>query len=489
MLMEKRGNVINKFSSFISFTGNNHQIKLNWQVDLELENSMRLKVAADPDAKESFWAQYFLKMLLIQYQPDCKNVLNFNPGCIPTAKKHFSAYLQEACFKAAKDIHYEFKYIKHKYSLEECFQIANVAASSPSKFFKSFNLERETINVEAYAIAAFKRFIRNQIYHQDLEARRTRFSNYGLLKDLSFRELNEALSAQNFHSEKIILYRLVWQCFHEVFQPTPNSLARTRNPSQNDFAAIASYYNQRCNQLNVNHVSATDITIQEMLLTCINAAKNYRTKQYFSFEEDYYDISDATPSTWDILIEQEEWRQVQVIVDNLFTNMPQLCQIIFKLWQGLNLTQAEIANLLKSKYPELQKQYQVARQIKRYTRNILKEFAEQWNQVNLEIYLSCDHNIERIKSALDNCLESYCKQLFCSILDTNLKRIIHANQKKCDLDRDLNSLMEIKLKLIELFQHELEQNMCLETNSLSVVNQKLVDFVNEWIEKQDDFYE
>jgi len=464
--MEKRGNIINKFSSFISFTGDNHQIKLNWQVDLVLENSMKLKVAADPQAQESFWVQYFLKMLLVKHQFN-------NLECIPTAKKHFSAYLQEACLKAAKDIHDELKYIKHKYSLEECFQIANIAASSPNIFFKNFNFERNKINIEAYAITAFKRFIRNQIYDQDLEARRTRFSNYGLLKNLSVKELNEALLAQNFNHEQIILYRLGWQCFNEIFQPPSNRLSRTANPSENDFKAIASYYNQRCDQLNLINVSTTDITIKEILTSCINAAKNYRAKQYFAFEENYHGIDDTTSSSLDVLIQQEEWQQVQIIVDNLFTNMPELCQVIFKLWQGLNLTQTEIANLLKFKYSELQKQYQVARQLKRYTRSILREFAEEWNKVNSEIYLDSDKDIEKIQSALDKCLELYCQKVVFSILDKIcLKNQI--NTKKCDLNHPLN--------LIKLFQKELETSLCLETNSLSAVNHKLVDIVNEWIE-------
>ncbi|MGB3649699.1 MAG: sigma-70 family RNA polymerase sigma factor, partial [Rivularia sp. (in: cyanobacteria)] len=427
--------------------------------------------------------------------------------CIPTAKRHFSAYLQEACFKAAKDIHYEFKYIKHKYSLKECFQIANVVASSPSKFFKSFNFERDKINVEAYAITALKRFIRNQIYQHDLEARRTRFSNYGLLKDLSVRELNEALQAQNYQEEQIILYRLVWQCFNEVFQPVPNRLIRKQNPSENDFTAIASYYNQRCQQLHLVNAFATDIKIQEMLAVCVNVAKNYRTKQYFSYEEDYYGFLCAAPPILDVLIQREEWQEVKVIVDNLFNNMPQLCQIIFKLWQGLNLTQTEIANLLKSKYPELQKQYQVARQLKRYNRNILREFALSWNQVNSEVYLNCEQDIERIKSALDNCLKSHCKQLLFSILDviinkinneerTNLfTQIESADRFICgettyDLNSDSNLATAMKLKLIELFQHELEKSMCLETDSLSILSHKLVDVVNEWMQvKQDNFYE
>ncbi|MGD1913558.1 MAG: sigma-70 family RNA polymerase sigma factor [Rivularia sp. (in: cyanobacteria)] len=498
--MEKRQNLVNKFSSFLSLRDDSHQLRLIWQIDPELEKKMKLKVEADPNAKEKFWAQYFIRVLLVQYQSN-QNLLQLNPECsLPIVKRHLSAYLQESCLKAAKEIHRELKYIKHKYSVEEYFQIANIAASSPGKLFKSFNFARDKINIEAYAIAAFKRFVRNQIYQQDLEARRTRFSNYGLLRNLSVAEFNESLVAQNFQNNQIILYRLAWQCFNEISELTPNRLSNIKKPSNADFTAIASYYNQRCERLNFPHISANYITIETMLSSCIHAARNYRAKQYLAFEENYNIIPDA-PSILDVLIQQEEWHQVQVIVKKLFTNMPELCKIIFQLWQGLNLTQTEVANILKDKYPELQKQYQVARKLKRCSRSILKKFAEEWNQINSEVYVNDDRDIKRIKSALEQCLKLYCREIYFSFLDKNIKvftdeeknNILNNNnsvnrlsnqQTNYDLEPESDFVAAIKLKLVKLFQCQLENNMCLPTNSLSRVNDRIVDFVNEWIESK-----
>ena len=494
MLIEKRKNLVNKFSSFISFTGDNSQNKaqLIWNIDFELEHKMKSNVEADPEAKEIFWAQYFLKVLLFQNCSDNQNFNQFNSECsFPTAKRHLSAYLQEACLKAAKDIHYEFRYIKHKYSLEECFQMANIAANSPGKFFRAFNFERNTINIESYAITAFKRFIRNSIYQQDLEARRTRISNYGLLKDLRAGELNDALAAQNFSNQQIILYRLVWQCFNEIVQLKPNGLSRTKKPSEKDFVAIASYYNQRCELLNLAHLPADDATIKEMLSICINIAKNYRNKQYFSLEENYYYISDDAPSGLNLLIQQEEWQEVQVIIDNLFTNMPELCQIIFKLWQGLNLTQAEIANLIKFQYPDLQKQYQIARQLQRYTRNILKEFAKQWNKINSEVYLNDEKDIKRIKSALEEYLKLYCKENLFLLIDKIIKEFSDEEKTRIFsciksenmlMNEQINSNLDSRFNLIVAIKSKFENDMHLEADSLSVVNYKIVDFVDEWIQ-------
>ena len=489
MLVKKRKNLIDKFSSFICFTGGDRQVQLSWKVDTRLEKCMQLKIEEDLEAKESFWAQYFLKILLIQHRQENENLSRLNPDTsLFLAHKHLSAYLQEACLKVAKDIYHEFNYIQYKYSLEEFFQIANIAANSPDKFFKSFNFERNKINIEAYAITAFKRFVRNQIYRQDLEARRTRFSSYGLLKDLSAGELNDSLRAKNLQSEQIVLHRLAWQCFYELLDMTANRSGRSRSPSREELSTIADYFNQRCSQLNIPDFTATDMMIYEMLETCIDAAKSYRNKQYLYFDESYYVISDPAPSKWDLLIQQEESQQLKSIFDSLFKNMPKQSQIVFQLWQGLNLTQTEIADILKYKYSNLQKQYQVARQIKKSTRYILKGFVSKWNQTNPEVYINDEKDIERIKSAFEKCLQVYCQKSIYSILDQIIQQFsdwekanIISSIKQNQLTVPLLSNDVTESRLLKLFKQYIETSMDLEKKSLSKVNYKIADVVNEWI--------
>ncbi len=489
MLVKKRKNLVDKFSSFIYFTDNSQQVQLSWKVDVKLENHMKLKIQKDSEAKESFWAQYFLKKLLIEKRSENESLSSLNPSCSSfTAKKHLSAYLQEACLKAAKDLYYEFSYIRYKYSFEDFFQLANIAANSPDKFFKNFNFERNQINIEAYAITAFKRFVRNQIYQQDLEARRTRFSSYGLLKDLSAGELNDALRAQNLQPEQIVLHRLVWQCFYEIFNMKPSRSGRSRSPSPLELSTIAGYFNQRCSQLNIPDLAATDLMIQKMLETCIDAAKSYRNKQYLYFDETYYGISDPAPSKLDLLIQQEESQQLQLIIDSLFKSMPKISQIIFHLWQGLNLTQTEIAVILKHKYSNLQKQYQVARHIKKYSRDILKEFVLEWNQTNPEVYINDEKDIEKIKSAFDQLLQVYCQKSIHSILDKIIQQLsdeektnIINNIKQNELIVPLLNDDVIESRLLKFFKQYMETNMDLQNNSLSKVNCKIADVINEWI--------
>ena len=131
---------------------------------------------------------------------------------------------------------------------------------------------------------------------------------------------------------------------------------------------------------------------------------------------------------------------------------------MFKLWQGLNLTQTEIAHLLKSKYSGLQKQYQVARQIKKYNRDILKKFASEWNQNNPEIYINNEKDIERIKYAFDKYFHIYCQQLIFPLLDKVFEEFEDENkenilmiQLETDYIKDFNELPKIITRFLENF--------------------------------------
>ena len=112
-----------------------------------------------------------------------------------------------------------------------------------------------------------------------------------------------------------------------------------------------------------------------------------------------------------------------------------------------------------------------------------------------------DRDIKRIKSALEQCLKLYCREIYFSFLDKNIKvftdeeknNILNNNnsvnrlsnqQTNYDLEPESDFVAAIKLKLVKLFQCQLENNMCLPTNSLSRVNDRIVDFVNEWIESK-----
>jgi hypothetical protein len=511
--MKKREDIVEKFSTFLSFGNANIPRNLIWHTDPELERYIKHLVKSEPEANKEFWARYFLKILTevshsqsreAENKKDTQTLIQTATGKFSVspssliAGRHLSAYLQEACLWASQKNYQKFKFLRHKYSLEEYFQIANSAANPPAKLFQNFNFEHPQSNIEGYAKTALLRFVSNTIYRQDIEAKRDRFSDYGLLKNLSIKELREALTYQGINKNQIPSYCLVWQCLDEIYQPNQSLANRNfKYPSETQLTQITFRYNQRQNQLNFSTATSVD-KIQDMLSTCIKAARNYRTKRFLPLEE-YDTISDFIPTPWDALLQEEASEEVQSIIWQLFSNMPEVGQIVLKLLLGLNLTQVEIASVLKSKYPELQKQYQVARHLARYNKNLLKDLANQWWKINPEISLNHDKDIERIKDAMVECLQSLCQNLLYSILDKVEQQCNHS-QKLLTLTNEINllkqqggkplivdlyeasnMLREIKHKLINSFKQELEIHMILTTKSLDLVESKIDVFVEEWI--------
>lgn len=497
--MNKRENIIQKFSTFLSFGDKNSGKFLLWQADPRLERQMQGIAKTNLDAQADFWARYFLKIAKGIYPISDtvgENTSQFVFSSV-MAGKHLSAYLQEACLWTAQKLYRKLTFLRHKYSIEEYFQIGNSVANPPAKILGSFNFEYPQANIEGYAKTIIIRAVKNQIYQQDVEAKRTKFSDYGLLKDLSNKELKESLAFANINQQQMNLYCLVCQCFNEIYQPSDGSISRSLEaPNQTQIQDITSCYNQRCSQLNWNIKLSTPEEIQEILITCIRLAREYRTRRFVPLEDKDKNVTDFKPNLLDIVIEEEERNEIYLLVYRLFTELSDISQVILTLWLGLNLTQTEIAMVLQDKYPELQKQYQIARQLGKISKILLKNFINEWNQVNPENLINDDKNTEYIKESLMNCLQLYCQRRLVNLL-TKIKNQFNRDEKVLILAKNndssmekltkifKNSTSEVSKRRVELrqslelaFENELESTMHLNKNSLFAVKCKISEFIN-----------
>ncbi|MBD2483834.1 sigma-70 family RNA polymerase sigma factor [Planktothrix sp. FACHB-1365] len=497
--MNKRDDIVQKFSTFLSFGDH----KAIWQADTQLERRMKYLVESDPEAKAEFWARYFLKMFRNLSQEGCQEFTNFDNTKLSThansitttrsqtleipsliTARHLSAYLQEACLWAAQKSYLKYKFIRYKYPLEEYFQMASSFTHLPAKLLKSFNLDHPRSNIEGYAKTVLFRLIRDQLYQQDLEVKRDKFSDYGLLRVLNAKELKESLLSHGIQQSKLDLYQIVWQYFNEIYPHQREGYnCNLEFDNREILTQIAEFYNQRINQLNLSEKVAQEDTIQAMLASCIKAARNYRTKQFIPLEE-YDNLSDPNPTPLDIAIQQEEIQQIQLIISKLFATLPEVGKIILILWQGLELTQSEIATVVKSQYPELQKQYQVARQLARYTKTILKQFVIEWNQVNPSQAIQDEQSLEVIKEALDDCLQLYCQQLVTSILQNVIDEMSEGDQLLVFAVKPNNINDQIcrhKQALINPFINQLEIELSLSKNAILPVRNKISNWVEEWL--------
>lgn len=458
--MKKRQCLDQKFSTFLNISEITNPSQ-TWQVELRLERAFNQQVQQHPEKTAEQWARYFLKVLQAKKSAETSTHRS-------QAEKYLSAYLQEACYHAAQKVQRQFHSIRYQYSLADFFQIGNLLVNQPAKLFRSFDLEYQHTHLESYARTAIFRFIGNTIYTQDLEAKREKFSDYGLLKDLSNKELKEALTSRGLSSHHIDLHCLARQCFEAIYQPQTHSGGRRLEaPSQAALVQMVACYNQRCDQFDFSTDLVDAQKMQAMLSTCIQSARTYRSNRVVILEDDNI-VSDSMPTPWEMIIQAEERQHTESLISDVFTTIPQTGQTLLKLWLGLNLTQTEIATVLQHNYPELQKQYQVARQIGRNNRNCLKELIQRCHRLNshLDDQVCCladTAKIELIQALLDECLQSQCK------------RLIHA-----ELEQLAQQSFMSQQDFIQAFETQLESHLKLVPRSLKSVDRKIIDVVDEW---------
>lgn len=449
--MKKRQSAVQKFSTFLSFSDTSPTTE--WITVLSLERALQSQLQHEPAAEAETWALHFLRDL----QAGAATRESF------IAEKYLSAYLQEACYQAAQKVQRQFRSIQYKYTSKDLFQIGNLLVSQPAKLFRSYQSDYQSTSLESYARTAIFRFIGNVIYTQDIEAKREKFSDYGLLKDLSNKELKEALIAQGISASQIGSYCLARYCYSVVFQPQVRQGSRTLTPpSQGDLIQIATCYNQQNAQLGLSPDLKDGIAIQAMLSTCIQAARQYRSQRIFPIENNDL-ISDLMPSPWDRVIALETRERVESLVAELFATIPAMGQTLLKLRLGLNLTQAEIAIALQRRYLELQQQYQVARQLGKQNRNLLKAFLQQCQRLNPDLSLQDDAAISLLQESLHECLQAYCQRSVYLDLEQLAQR--YDNQ-----DRAIVSALVGKL----------EADLDLPPGCLEFAYQKIANTVDDW---------
>lgn len=483
--MKKRQNHTQRFSTFLSFSGAKERLTpTQWLVDSSLERSINQKLQEYPERTTEEWALHFLIIL----QSSSSILSTDHSNHVRTlVEKHLSAYLQEVCYQSAQKLQRQFQSVQYKYSLTDLFQIGNLLVNQPLKLFRSFDPTYPNSSLESYASTAIYRFIGNTIYAQDLEAKREKFSDYGLLRDLSQKELKEALAFSGLEISQIEPHCFAKYCYNAVCQPQARQSSRKLDaPSQEELVQIATCYNQQSSSAMVQIVDAEGV--QAMLSTCIRAAREYRTNRVQTLLSDDV-ISDPMLTPWESAIQIEEREQVKSLVSQVFTTIPEMGQVLLKLWLGLNLTQSEIATILGQKYPELQKQYQVARHLGKYNRHLLKEFLTLCQQLNPSLPLQDDKAIELIQASLADCLQLHCRQLVYAELDRLTQRYSNEDEFaivaaliQVEQAYEASQSIDSRLVLIQAFEHQLEQDLTLLPGSFSFVTRKIVEAISEWLD-------
>lgn len=392
--MQRRQRTLEAFSTFIKFDID----KFNgWITDAKLRRSMNscLEKSQSKDSY-SFWALYWYK------------VWEDNPTSLAYA--HLSAYLQEACYWAARKFALNFS--GHS-SLSDYFQIA---IAHLGKILKNFNPEHSS-HLKSYAELSFERIIRDV-----LRVRREAdiCSDWSLLHKISRKRLIKSLQNTGLNAQIIENYVLAWECFQELYTSANTEIRQRGKPDNKTWDAIVSLYNnQRLTRFGSSSTAVNSQNIEKWLTSSAQATRNFLYPKLVSADVPLKD--DANSSLLDMLpgneqtsllnemIEEEETAEIQnqqaqlnEILNQAIAALDEQSQQLLQIYYSQQLTQTEIAKKLDIK------QYKVSRLLSGIRKSLLVALTE-WSQNTLHISLTSDV-IASINISLEEWLKFYYSQ-------------------------------------------------------------------------------
>ena len=499
-MQDQNGSIILKFSSFLEFPTDG--FSRVWRRDRKLQLNMQHLVEYALEDSQEFWARYFLRVL--RREMESSNCGEEN------AQKHLSAYLQKACEYVAVKLYYKHRrspILLGQYGLRDYFQIASLSSNSPQKLLKNFHLNLPT-SMTAYAQKRIEGEVKKVIRQENYHINRLKYSNWGLLRNVSRKELEKALQSTN--QQIVEQYVLVWQCFKEIYVPTISQGSRSLDtPTKEVFKAIADCYNQRRYLLACPVSTIETNTVEQILETCAQALRNWRTIHFVYPDAPMPDSS--ITNRWDLfaqdlseqalreplveLAKTEQWQAINSVLEQAFTELPNYEQTLLRLdKQGLGLTGTQIGQIFALK------QFQVSRQLKYSRRKLLKALA-QWCHDYLNIQLGNEER-KQLDDGLKSWLEKHCQAFLDNILEQVLLELtaegkeILQQRYRLVLTEDViakklgltsaevaNQVTTVKQQIQEDFITELEAKLELNPNTLSHYPEVIATFIKNKLPK------
>lgn len=387
--MYPRNDLVKLFSTFLQLEEEQFR---GWVSYPRLRRNMEAYLAEISETSAQFWAHYWHK----SWQTQTSDL----------ARAHLSAYLQEPAYWAAYHITRSFSQLH--YGLADCFQIA---IADLDTVLKGFN-PQQNASLKGYARTIFNNTIKG-ILRQRQET--DICSDWGLLRKLSHKRVQEALAQQGYSEAAIAAYTQAWHCFQEIYVPEPGSGSRKlTRPDAEMGSAIAQCYNQNRHQHSpaLESVSSWQ-TLEQWLLNLAQAARSYLYPKVSSAdqplsEDDNRSLAESLPDPEGnmplselISAEEQQTRETQHsqmsdVLRDAIAQLDAKQQALLDYYYRQGYTQKEIANALNTK------QYSVSRQLNKVRKTLLSAIA-QWSRDTLHI--SLDSNVlKEMSGALEEWL-------------------------------------------------------------------------------------
>ncbi len=307
---------------------------------------------------------------------------------VSIARRHLSAYLQEACYWAAQKA---VRVLKHtQYRVSDCFQLASVELD---RILAGYDPTRGA-SLKSYARMAYPSIIRD-ILRQRQEA--DICTGWTLLRRVGKKRLVESLGHTGLNRAEISQYRLAWECYKALYGGGTGP-RRQQGPALGEWEDMAALYNQERLRLSEPGPALTGRRLEQLLCQCIVWVREYTYPPVSSLNrprgsQDDGELQDELadpqrPGLLAALIEQEESAQrgeqqaelSQVIVCAIQELGAERGELL-RLYYQAGLTQAEIAQTIGVK------QYTVSRRLSR-SREALIGALVKWTQEKLHIQVT-----------------------------------------------------------------------------------------------------
>ncbi|AHJ27550.1 sigma-70 family RNA polymerase sigma factor [Nodularia spumigena CS-584] len=369
--MQPRQSIIEIFATFVQFDEDSFS---RWATESRLRRSIQSCLQQTPkNTNENFWVLYWYKFWQV---PETKFL----------AQQHLTAYLQEACYWSSQKTAANF--VSNQYKVSDCFQIA---IAQVDKVLQNFNPNHSS-TLKSYASIVFGNMIRETLrQRREVDI----CTDWGLLRKISQKRLDESLQNAGLSSETINAYILAWQCFKTLYVPEKAAKSRKLSrPDEQIWQAIAQAYNSQ------THQKVNPQILETWLVNTAKAVRKYLYPTPDSLNiskggEHSGELLDNLPGTeqesliHEIIAQEEAQNRICVQVEinqvlaNAVTKLETQVQQILQLCYSQQLNQDAIAKQLEIK------QYTVSRRLTKAKEILLRSLAN-WSQETLHISVNTD---------------------------------------------------------------------------------------------------
>ncbi len=397
------------------------------------------------------------------------------------ATRLLTAYLQKSCWYLAQGF-YQTRVarssLRRQYSLEDCFQVLDEIACKPKPLLKSFRLDQVSTTVKTYAERKLKGRLQKVVLNAALDS----CSDWSLLRYLSRKELAESLRASGYSTAQINQYSLVVDCFREVYQTQQVRQNALPPPTAAQLAQIAQCYQH----YRRGAVAVLKASVAESLSICIRAVRAYRHPEVI-LERAWHDASENTQDPLAELIYGEEVRQVKMLLEQCFLELPKDIRSVFYLWFSLDLSWEEIQpcvglSLGHRPVPSL------IRHCKYHKRDLLVSFIKKIQQHYPEhpgVNLSAQSVSKQTFLVLDDCLRQLCADALSQQLANLAQRQGTASLRIQIQVHAPNASHTVAIAILQRMQIDfkdwLESYLQLDLGKDQSIDQRLDDFVEQWL--------